>query len=411
MHFLQRLIFLIVLCVFAVPLIVTAQAPSRSETQQLVLDDMSQRTGQTLTINSMSYQQWFYGSYDYLHGLGCPLAPATAPTGGQWQRFEFTYSGFVYIYMVSENLQSLILCNEPEAPTSIPPTATLIPTLTPFVPTTTGGGQSGGGTVEPFAGCNLPRRLVTGQNGRVTPGDPNWIHSEPDRTSTKVGEIPGGETFTIIGEPTCDRASGMVYWRVDYNGITGWTSEGLNGEYWLEPAAQGFSPENVAAANVNIWINDFPDDANILIDISPAGDRIVYGWNSDVRVTNIDGTVISAFVADGQVMLVGFTASGSAYYGTDTGQVTYISDIVLQIGAEFRHDSAIRDIVITNDERLIVVAEEDGTVTFWETGDNVLPLRTIQFEASIGSLEFSDDNTILFIRDVDDYLILTLVTQ
>jgi len=57
------------------------------------------------------------------------------------------------------------------------------------------------------------------------------------------------------------------------------------------------------------------------------------------------------------------------------------------------------------------VAEEDGTVTFWETGDNVLPLRTIQFEASIGSLEFSDDNTILFIRDVDDYLILTLVTQ
>src|SRR5690606_22251879 len=153
-----RLIRSVFLLVLGIAFVVSAQdtTTSRAATQQLVLNDMSERTGQIITINSMSFQQWYFGSYDYVRGLGCPLAPTVAPTTGQLQRFEFTYSSRVYIYLVSENLESLILCNEPELPTELATT----PIASQPVPTSdaiNSGGQSGGGAVDPFAACTLPR--------------------------------------------------------------------------------------------------------------------------------------------------------------------------------------------------------------------------------------------------------------
>ncbi|MBN1286789.1 MAG: PD40 domain-containing protein [Anaerolineae bacterium] len=82
-----------------------------------------------------------------------------------------------------------------------------------------------------------PARLVVGMEARVVPNPaPNVIRSEPNRTSSSsavIGQISGGETFTVLDGPRC--ADGLAWWLVDYQGTTGWTAEGEGDEYWLEP--------------------------------------------------------------------------------------------------------------------------------------------------------------------------------
>ncbi|MCC6803286.1 MAG: SH3 domain-containing protein [Anaerolineae bacterium] len=82
----------------------------------------------------------------------------------------------------------------------------------------------------------LPTRLQVGGQGRVTPGLPNSLRTQPYRgyDSIVLGEIPAGGVFTVIGGPSC--FDGMYWWQVNYNGTMGWTPEGSNtGVYWTEP--------------------------------------------------------------------------------------------------------------------------------------------------------------------------------
>jgi hypothetical protein len=77
-------------------------------------------------------------------------------------------------------------------------------------------------------------RLVVGGQGRVIENlPPNNVRSEPTIGSPRLGEIPGGGVFTVIGGPVC--ADNYAWWQVDYNGLVGWTAEGEGITYWLEP--------------------------------------------------------------------------------------------------------------------------------------------------------------------------------
>jgi hypothetical protein len=80
----------------------------------------------------------------------------------------------------------------------------------------------------------LPSRLKIGQPGRVTPGDANNLRAEPTTQSQRVGQIPGGGAFMVLDGPVC--TPGMAWWQVEYNGVVGWTGEGQDNTYWLEPA-------------------------------------------------------------------------------------------------------------------------------------------------------------------------------
>lgn len=95
----------------------------------------------------------------------------------------------------------------------------------------------------------LPSRLVVGQKGRVTPGDPNRLRETPAGTKI-VGQIPGGEIFDVLEGPVC--ASGKAWWRVRWSGIVGWTAEGENNVYWLEPylVCPGFLPSRLQAGSL-----------------------------------------------------------------------------------------------------------------------------------------------------------------
>jgi len=93
--------------------------------------------------------------------------------------------------------------------------------------------------------CSLPTRLYAGGHAYVTPGTANNLRAQPNRTAAVIGQIPGSGNFVVISDPVC---SGGIYWlQTEYNGISGWTAEGVDGEYFVEPTSRyvftGYEPE------------------------------------------------------------------------------------------------------------------------------------------------------------------------
>jgi hypothetical protein len=95
-------------------------------------------------------------------------------------------------------------------------------------------------TTVTAASCpgNLPQRLAVGKAGRVVSAAGNALNSQPsapskDPNSKRLGTIPPKGVFTVVEGPTC--AGGYTWWKVNFNGTTGWTPEGDPQTYWLEP--------------------------------------------------------------------------------------------------------------------------------------------------------------------------------
>lgn len=95
-------------------------------------------------------------------------------------------------------------------------------------------------TPQPVPECNLATRLSIGLRARVTtfPPQANALNSQParpsrDSRSLLLATIPVGGTMVLLNGPVCN--DGVLWWQVNYNGIIGWTGEGAEGVYWLEP--------------------------------------------------------------------------------------------------------------------------------------------------------------------------------
>lgn len=78
-----------------------------------------------------------------------------------------------------------------------------------------------------------------GGRGKITPGDPNKLRSCAGTGCSQIGSIPSGDTFDVLGGPSC--ADGYWWWRVKYNGTTGWTAEGDSSSYWVTSVSPGTS--------------------------------------------------------------------------------------------------------------------------------------------------------------------------
>jgi hypothetical protein len=85
---------------------------------------------------------------------------------------------------------------------------------------------------------SLPARLVAGQSAAVLPGSPNRIREYPGEDGEIIGEIPSGATFSVVSGPSCDGTS-ITWWFVEYDGVRGWTAEGVDDTYFVAPVAQG----------------------------------------------------------------------------------------------------------------------------------------------------------------------------
>ncbi len=90
-------------------------------------------------------------------------------------------------------------------------------------------------TPPPAPQCTgfMPSRLQPGMTAQVTPGPANNFRDAPGLSSTQLGQIPGEGVFFVLDGPVC--ADNMAWWQVDYQGTVGWTSEGQDNTYWLQP--------------------------------------------------------------------------------------------------------------------------------------------------------------------------------
>lgn len=85
---------------------------------------------------------------------------------------------------------------------------------------------------EPKPGvCALAPQLSPGDQAVVSPGLANRVRAAASVKAEAVGRIQAGEVVTVLQGPVC---SGGYYWySVQGAGISGWTVEGSDGDYWL----------------------------------------------------------------------------------------------------------------------------------------------------------------------------------
>lgn len=86
----------------------------------------------------------------------------------------------------------------------------------------------------------LPTRLAVGMTARVTPGEPNRLRASFSTSAEQIGTIPGGSTLTLVGGPQC--LDGFRWWQVEFAGQTGWTVEGSEDTYFIEPELPSLRP-------------------------------------------------------------------------------------------------------------------------------------------------------------------------
>jgi hypothetical protein len=84
----------------------------------------------------------------------------------------------------------------------------------------------------------LPPRLSVGSGARVISGVELNIRSQPTTRQARIGMIPAGRTFIVLEGPRCSEQ--YIWWRGEYDGVTGWMAEGgiVFDEYWLESRGQ-----------------------------------------------------------------------------------------------------------------------------------------------------------------------------
>ena len=104
-----------------------------------------------------------------------------------------------------------------------------------LAPTSVAGGSV---TATPTVECSSAPKphMVVGQRGYVTfsPPLPNRVRENPGLDGKYITSFKPGMVVDIIGGPQC--VSDMYWWNITNKstGVTGWTSEGGDGKYWLE---------------------------------------------------------------------------------------------------------------------------------------------------------------------------------
>ncbi len=311
--------------------------------------------------------------------LGCPLLGSSVALPAPTTVYAVTlfYPNSQYVLYVSADASQVVPC-DPQliaiaSGGSAPQTAPAAQTGTLFYHSTT--------CPADFAGYTAPRLYLAGI-GRVTDGGVNnIIRQNYGRSSQPTGaEMPPGSTFPVVGGPECTGAGtseAIVWWQVTYNGVTGWTAESLNGEYFLE-------------------LVDVPTIA-----IIPSTTRQPINASNAVMLREIGQNVftnqypIMNMGKDG-VMVVGTAQNVFVYSSTSSGRIGPVGGFTLEAADYYEALSPAGDIFATTD--FTASATEPGTqIVLWDTASITERMRLPAIKTgALRDIVFNSDATRLY---------------
>lgn len=377
------------LLIGAVSFLLTIPVLAQNAPDQInaALNDLSTRVNRAVTlaqIDEWNYQQTVYAS----PALGCPQQ-GVAYTDVQTSGFQFiiTYADNVYDYRVSEDQSIVVLCGTAPAPVSVPPCPP--PDDTAF----------------------LAPRLSKGIRARVIAGGlPNLLREQPGSSSQLLGQIPPDDPFIVLDGPRCTTLDKIVWWQINYNNLIGWTGEGQDGTYWLEPADLALTatpptgepvtpsvpPQEINAENAAAISLSYSANASTVFALSSlnAGTMIVGGADGKLNIvdyrnnTLISSTdahtsaVTSVAIGYNPAQLAFYVASGGADGSIKIWNVNLENSALEQLAAFSAHNGAVTSVAFNQRGTLLASGGADTIVHLWQVADgtslNVLNGHTAQ---------------------------------
>lgn len=287
--------------------------------------------------------------------------------------------------------------------------------------------QAGTAAAQATCGTAPAPRLSIGQTARVvvSSGTGNNLRSGPSATGTTVlGVMPEGEIFTVIAGPQC--AENFWWYEVRrWDGQTGWTSEGVSGDYWVQPwpFPGATIPTGTAPDLPNAEIAYFRGDALAMTAYAMGADGTnarmlggqvaadnVLAWSSTGRVAYSDGSNIWV-VGETDVINLTNTTGASNYqpaWSPDGTQIAFVSNrdgnaeiyVVAVSGGALRRltNDPAEDLMPAwspDGTRLAFVSTRTGSMALFMLGVAGTPAEAVTADAAIDVMSpaWSPDGT------------------
>ncbi len=415
-----------------------AQAPVPSDVAlTAAIADVNAKLGSAYTYNGGQLSYTFNEERVTGDNLGCAAVAATNQNAYvvMTTQFDFNFDNVFewehrFAYETDGSLK-MVVCRQPDLSQPQPtqaPTAT--ETVAPETPQATPEGTPvneapifGRDGPRIFAAqvCGvLPTRLVNGSVGRVIPGGAqNNLRQQPDLTSLKIGELAAGEAFTVMDGPFCN---GDIAWYLVGDGITptGWTAEGVDGDYFIEPMvtdAQLIRPEN--ADQLAPYGGQFGPGFVSMSANRPG--QLVVGTDQSVQTLAIMAgfSPLSALQWD---VVKEIMTPAAWVFADNTGRVWAVSEadsgsqLGVMEGTEFpaielpASDTA-PVLAVDGESNFVAVATADG-VDLYQTGRNGAlneVLFTLPTSGDVLDVAFTSDGMMLFVLTANDLTVYRFV--
>ena len=260
----------------------------------------------------------------------------------------------------------------------------------------------------------LPSRLIVGEQGRVIPGPANNMRVEPISGAELITEIPGGASFFVLEGPICE--GGLAWWRVDYNGTTGWTAEGSDNTYWLEPTgplptpaptltpSNTYTPIPTSTPRPTLTPSLTPTQQPIMPTVTVAENlgsfisRPIPNERESITSTNVNRLELLSIVGQGKLQEIAITPDGSTLVILNSLGV-WLADLnndnlILLNTPEFLPNK----IAVSPDGRYLAMGSEGyndmvlATIQVWDLSSRTQISIFRDFDQPIYELEFSPNS-------------------